>query len=180
MNILSLFGQSSSAYDNSGYNTYNDMSNMDMSSTSNVDPAAAAAIGVGFLIFMFIFIVLAYVVTAIFLGMIFKKAGVPVWKAWVPIYNSWIMLELGDQPGFWAVLAIVPVVNIVSAVFMYMAMYKIGLKLGKEGAFVLLAIFLPIVWMIWLAVDKSTWKGAPLTGGTTQTPTTPQPPAQAA
>ena len=54
-------------------------------------------------------------------------------------------------------------------------MYKIGLKLGKEGAFVLLAIFLPIVWLIWLAVDKSTWKGASLPG---TAPTTPQPGAQ--
>jgi len=142
---------------------------MDMNSTSNVDPAAAAAFGIGFLIFMFIFIAIAYVVTAIFLGMIFKKAGVPAWKAWVPFYNSWTLLELGDQPGFWAVLTIIPVVNIISAVFTYMAMYKIGLKLGKEGAFVLLAIFLPIVWMIWLAVDKSTWKGAPLTAGTSPT-----------
>jgi hypothetical protein len=40
---------------------------------------------------------------------------------------------------------------------MYIAMYHIGKKLGKDGVFVLLAIFLPIVWLIWLAVDKSKW-----------------------
>jgi len=185
MNILSLFGQSSSLFDDSSsnnYDTYNNMSNMDMHSTANnVDPAAAAAVGLVFLLVMFIAIVIAYVVNAIFLGMIFKKAGVPAWKAWVPFYNTWIMLELGDQPGFWAIIAIVPVVNIVSAVFIIIAMYKIGLKLGKEGAFVLLAIFLPIVWLIWLAVDKSTWKGAPLTGSAQAVPpAAPQPPAPAA
>lgn len=154
---------------------------MDMNSTtSNVDPAAAAAFGLAFLLVVFVFIVIAYVVNSIFLGMIFKKAGVPAWKAWVPFYNTWIMLELGDQAGFWAVLAIIPVVNIASAVFIIMAMYKIGLKLGKEGAFVLLAIFIPIVWLIWLAVDKSTWKGAPLNSSASPSQPGAQPPAPAA
>jgi len=103
---------------------------------------------------------IGYIVTAIFLGMIFKKAGVPAWKAWVPVYNSWTLLTLGGQNGIWAVLALIPVVNIVSAIFIYIAMYHIGKNLGKSDAFVLWAIFLPIVWLIWLAVDKSTWKGA--------------------
>ena len=103
---------------------------------------------------------LAYVLYAIFMGLVFKKAGEPTWKAWVPIYNSWTLLELGGQKGIWAVLAIIPVVNIVSAVFMYIAMYYVGKKLGKSDAFVVLAIFLPLVWLIWLAVDSSTWKGA--------------------
>lgn len=40
---------------------------------------------------------------------------------------------------------------------MIIGMYNIGLKLGKSSSFVLLAIFLPLVWLIWLAVDKSTW-----------------------
>src|SRR5690606_4273977 len=90
----------------------------------------------------------------------FKKAGVESWKAWVPVYNNWVMLQLGGQQGWWAVVAFIPVANLVAAVFMCIAMYNIGLKLGKEGAFVLLAIFLYAVWLIWLAVDKSTWKEA--------------------
>ena len=56
-------------------------------------------------------------------------------------------------------LALVPIVNIASMVFMYIAMYNIGLKFGKEGAFILWAIFVPIVWYIWLAVDQSKWQG---------------------
>jgi hypothetical protein len=126
--------------------------------TSNPEAAAAAiAITGGFVLFTLLILAVIYVVSAIFLGMIFKKAGVKPWIAWVPFYNSWKMLELGGQQGFWAVLAIIPIVNYVSAVFMYIAMYHIGKKLGKDGVFVLLAIFLPIVWLIWLAVDKSTW-----------------------
>jgi hypothetical protein len=150
MSILSLLAQAdyyTSDYYSSDYS----------SSYSNVDPAAAGAALAFVSIIWLGFAVAAYVVTALLLSRIFKKAGVEAWKAWVPVYNSWVLLELGDQKGFWAVLAFVPVVNIVSIVFMYIAMYNIGLKLGKGGEFVLWAIFVPIVWLIWLAVDDSKW-----------------------
>jgi len=146
-------------------------------STTTVDSSVDGGVILAMLGIYFIFFVIFYVVYSIFLGMIFKKAGVPAWKAWVPVYNNWIILELGDQPGWWAVLSFIPFVNIVAVIFMYIAMYHIGLKLQKEGWFVLLAIFLPIVWLIWLALDKSTWEGrnvAPQQPPTVP-PTTPQP-----
>jgi hypothetical protein len=147
MSVMSLFAQS--YYDNPYV--------YDTGSSATTDAAAAGAI-LALMFFAFILSVIFYVVSAFLLSRIFNKAGVAGWKAWVPVYNGWILLELGGQQGFWAVLALIPVVNIVSAVFMYIAMYHIGLKLGKEGAFVLLAIFLPLVWFVWLAVDNSTWK----------------------
>lgn len=154
MGILSTLAQSGYDYDYSSYYT----------TTTSTDTATAAAAAAALIVIWLIFAAITYVVVSIFLMRIFKKAGVPQWAAWVPIYNSWKLLEIGGQQGFWAILAIIPIVNIASAIFMYIAMYNIGLKLGKEGIFVLLAIFLPIVWLIWLAVDKSTWddsKGKP-------------------
>lgn len=88
---------------------------------------------------------------------IFKKAGVKPWIAWVPFYNTWKLLEIGGQQGYWAILTLVPIVNIASSVFIFIAQYHIGKKLGKDGTFVLWAIFLPLVWFIWLAIDKSKW-----------------------
>lgn len=119
--------------------------------------AAAAAVFTGVFMFLIVFALISYAVTAWLLGRIFKKAGVPQWAAWVPIYNGWKLLEIGGQQGFWAVLALIPFVNIVSLIFMYIAMYHIGKKLGKEDWFVVLAIFVPLVWMIWLAFDDSKW-----------------------
>jgi hypothetical protein len=110
-----------------------------------------------------LFIAGVYVVTSLFLSRIFKKAGIPGWIAWVPFYNSWKTLELGGQQGFWAVLAILPLVNYVSLVFTYIAMYHIGLRLGKSGAWVVLAIFVPIVWYGILAFDSSKWDETPAT-----------------
>lgn len=126
-------------------------------SASQVTDAQAAAILGGIFLFLLIVTVISYVVTAWLLGRIFKKAGVKQWIAWVPIYNGWKILELGGQQGFWAVIALVPPVGIISAVFTYIAMYHIGKKFGKEDWFVLLAIFVPIVWLAWLAFDNSQW-----------------------
>lgn len=102
-----------------------------------------------------------YVIVSLCLMTIFKKAGVKnAWAAWVPYYNTWKTLQIGGQKGYWAILSIIPLVNIVAAVFLYIAMYHIGKKLGKSDAFVLLAIFIPIVWYIWLAIDDSQWNDA--------------------
>jgi hypothetical protein len=135
--------------ENSLYSTTNTLSEAEL--------ASAFAIIAIFWGLIAIVTIISYVVAAISLMKIFTKAGVPSWIAWVPFYNNWKMLEIGGQRGFWAVLAIIPIVNIASAVFVYIAMYHIGLKLGKSGSFLVLGIFLPVVWMLWLAFDKSTW-----------------------
>ena len=128
----------------------------DAADITTLDPAVAA----GLFVFVFIAFAITYVAFAIVLAQIFKKAGVASWIAWVPVYNSWKILEIGGQSGFWAVLTIVPFVNYVSSVFIYIAMYNIGLKLEKSSSFIVLGIFLPVVWYIWLAVDSSKWNGA--------------------
>lgn len=145
MGFLTTLAQSSYYY--SEYST----------SADAADVTAALVVLSGLMFFFLLLTIGVYVFSAICLMRIFAKAGVPKWAAWVPFYNSWKLLEIGGQQGFWAVLAIIPIVNIVSSIFMYIAMYHIGKKLGKGGEFVLWAIFLPIVWLIWLAFDKSTW-----------------------
>lgn len=176
MNTLLQFAQESGDY----YTSY---------TTTTIDSATSTAALSGLIVFSIIAAVIGYVISALLLGRIFKKAGVEAWIAWVPIYNSWKLLEIGGQKGFWAPLALVPFVNYVSVVFMFIAMYNIGLKLGKSGGFVVLGIFLPLVWIIWLAFDKSTWNDslgkpslavstpapAPVTPTTTESVSTEQP-----
>jgi len=163
MNILTILAHTGNNYDATPY----------YSSGSELTPEQATALMavVGFVMFVVLLIGIAmYVLTSLCLMRIFKKAGVQPWIAWVPFYNTWKVLEIGGQQGFWAVLAIIPIVNIVSTVFTYIALYNIGLKLGKSGSFVLLAIFLSPVWLIWLAFDKEPWNdaaGAPSLAGST-------------
>lgn len=141
------------------YYNYSDGYETSEIASTNLDTAATLAITSGMIFFILVFALIGYAVSAYLLSRIFKKAGVEGWKAWVPVYNNWVTLEIGGQQGLWAVLMFIPVINIVSVVFLFIAMYQIGLKLGKSGAFVLLAIFLPIVWLIWLAFDDSKWQG---------------------
>jgi hypothetical protein len=150
MNILTTLAQSTSQYVDEYYTT----------TTTTMTPeetAAGVTVGIVVIIISLIFAIGAYVIKALLLGRIFKKAGLAQWPAWVPVYNSWKMLQIGGQQGWLILLAFIPLVQIVAVVFMYIAMYNIGLKLQKSGAFVLLAIFLPLVWLIWLAVDSSKW-----------------------
>lgn len=100
----------------------------------------------------------SYIIRSYALSKIFEKAGQQGWKAWVPVYNHWILLQLGGQAGWWSLMLFVPFVNIVAIVFLYMAMYYVGLKLQKTAVFLLLALLLPIVWYLWLAFDSSKWK----------------------
>lgn len=155
--------------ENSLYSTTNTLSEAEL--------ASAFAIIAIFWGLIAIVTIISYVVAAISLMKIFTKAGVPSWIAWVPFYNNWKMLEIGGQRGFWAVLAIIPIVNIASAVFVYIAMYHIGLKLGKSGSFLVLGIFLPVVWMLWLAFDKSTWNEGASSAPSLHQPSTQNPTA---
>lgn len=165
MNLLSHFGQTS-----------NDMYPVDMSATTG------SAVAVGIIIFALFFLILTYVVYSYLLSRIFNKAGVPGWKAWVPVYSTWATLELGGKDGRWSLLMLAPlavslipitqdgsmvglllsilafIASLAGVVFLYIAMHNIGVRFGKEEYFILWAIFLPIVWYVWLAFDKSTWQ----------------------
>lgn len=141
MNFISQFAQT--------YTTY--------TTTTTTMSDATPGIGLAILIVIFLIMAVVYALSAFLLGRVFKKAGIKQWIAWVPFYNNWKLLEMGNQQGFWAIMALIPIVNIVAAVYMYIAMHNIGLKFGKEGWFVLLAIFIPIVWVAWLAFDDSQW-----------------------
>lgn len=179
MSFLTAFAQYTQ-YDSGDYESlYSDPSVYN--TTPQLSQGEALALTGGFFIFFLIVAVIGYVVHAFLLSRIFQKAGVEPWKAWVPIYNSWIMLELGEQKGFWAILMLIPFVNIVAVIFLIIAQYHIGLKFGKSGAFVLLAIFLPIVWLIWLAFDSSKWNGQPglAVAGGAPAPGQPTPPQSA-
>ena len=150
--------------DNSLYELDTYSSGLEYTTTSSIDTAQAAAIGIIAFIIGAVVALFMYIIGAIFLGKVFKKAGVPAWQAWVPILNSRKMFELGGKPGFWAVLAIVPVLNIVSAIFGIIAMHNINLKLRYDAGMTVLAVLVPLVWFIIVGTSSHTWDdslGAP-------------------
>ncbi|MEV7693041.1 DUF5684 domain-containing protein [Microbacterium sp. NPDC089189] len=135
--------------------------------------AALAAFYLLLIPFILLFAAAGYVLSSWFYMKIFEKAGVQgKWRAWVPVYNSLIFAKLGDLSPWWllgliagnAVLSWVPVLNfllpIAAWIYLILAAYRVGLKLQKEGAWVVLYIFLSIVWLGIAAFDKSRWNTA--------------------
>jgi hypothetical protein len=99
-----------------------------------------------------------YVVMSIALSRFFKKVGVEPWIAWVPFYNNWKWLEVGGQQGWLSLLSLVPYAGIVTAVFLYIGMYRSGIAFRKESAFLVLGIFLPFVWCFMLGADSEVYR----------------------
>jgi signal peptidase I len=126
--------------------------------TGTISDQDAIVLVMGIFLLTLVSIAVLYVFSAICLGRILKKAGKESWPAWVPYYNNWVLFELGDQNGAYILFQFIPLIGLILyLIFLFIAMYNIGLKLGKSGAFILWGIFLSPVWFVWLAFDKSKW-----------------------
>lgn len=140
------------------------------------DPSGMGALlAVWALIGLFLLILgpIMYVVMSLFLMKVFEKAGVQgKWRAWVPVYNAMIFFKLGDMSpwlvlyaiGASLVLSWIPVIGwllpLATLAISAMAAWRVGLKLQKEAAWVILYVLLSPVWLGILAFDKSRWNPA--------------------
>jgi hypothetical protein len=88
----------------------------------------------GALVALFILAIELAIVVAIIAGIwkVFVKAGKPGWAAIVPIYNLVVLLEISGKPIWWILLFLIPLVNIVMAVIVGIAVAK---AFGKSDAF---------------------------------------------
>lgn len=116
------------------------------------DEAAAA----GLLIFFGLFY-LAFIVLFIAAGWkLFTKAGEDGWKILVPIYNLYVMLQIVGRPGWWLLLMMIPFVNLVVAIIVYIDLAK---SFGKDAAFGIGLVFLSPIFFPILAFGDSRYIG---------------------
>lgn len=88
--------------------------------------AARMALASTFFMVAFVFFLAFYVYGAICLQMIAKKTNTPNgWLAWIPIANIVLMLNIARKPVWWIVLCLIPVVNLVMVVIIWMAIAKV-------------------------------------------------------
>ncbi len=95
-------------------------------------------------------IVIVYIAIIVFViagfWKVFEKAGEPGWAAIIPIYNYYIMTKIGGKPGWWVILMLIPIVNIVILIMLCM---EIAQRFGKSSGFgVGMALLSPIFWPI--------------------------------
>ena len=63
---------------------------------------------------------------------VFVKAGQPGWASIIPIYNAYVLLKIAGKPGWWLILYIIPLVNLIIAVIVSIAVAE---KFGKGAGF---------------------------------------------
>ena len=104
----------------------------------------------------FLFIILLVVFYIYVYWRIFEKAGKPGWAAIIPIYNTIILLEIVGKPWWWLLLFLIPVVNIIFAVWMT---NLLSLSFGKGVGFTLGLVFLSFIFYPILAFSNAEYKG---------------------
>ena len=101
-------------------------------SAGSMNPEAAGsliAVILGMGIFFFVILVVFYVYMSVCLMKMAKKTGTPnAWMAWIPIINCILMLQIAKKPIWWIILFFIPLVNIVIAILVWMAIAR---ELGK-------------------------------------------------
>ncbi len=106
------------------------------------DAAAGAAGGAIMIVYLGILIV-----ALVGMWKVFEKAGKPGWGAIVPIYNLVLLLEIVGKPIWWLLLVLIPCVNVVILLIIFLELAKCfgkGAGFGI-GLWLLGFIFFPIL-----------------------------------
>jgi hypothetical protein len=105
-----------------------------------------------------LWIVYAVVVVFMLAAMwkVFVKAGQPGWACIIPIYNVYIMLKIAGKPGWWLLLFLIPIVDFIVAILVYVGIAE---RFGKSGAFAAGMIFLPFIFIPILGFGSATYQG---------------------
>ena len=87
---------------------------------------------------------------------IYQKAGQPGWAAIIPIYNIYILTKITGKPGYWTILCLIPLVNIVFAVWLTNMLSK---SFGKDEGFTIGLLLLGIIFYPILAFGSAKYLG---------------------
>jgi hypothetical protein len=109
------------------------------------DDRAPFAILGGFMLFVLLIAVAAYVYTALAVQTIANKTNTENgWLAWIPIVNIFLLVMIAKKPIWWFFLCLIPLVNIVVIVIIWMAIAEAR---GKPSWWGILLI-VPVVGII--------------------------------
>ena len=87
---------------------------------------------------------------------IYSKADKPGWACLIPIYSTIVLLEIIGKPWWWLLLSLIPIVNIVFAVWMINLLSK---SFGKSEGFTIGLLLLPIIFYPILGLGDSKYNG---------------------
>jgi hypothetical protein len=91
---------------------------------------------------------------------VFEKAGEPGWAAIIPIFNLYILLRIAGRSGWWLLLFLIPLVNVVIG---FIVMHDVAERFGHGWGFALGLVFLGFIFFPILAFGDSTASPKPAT-----------------
>jgi hypothetical protein len=108
--------------------------------------ALPALLAGGFLMFFLVFALAMYVYVALALSTIAQKTNTQDgWLAWIPIANIILMLNIARKPIWWIVLCLIPLVNIVIFIILWMGIAEARNKPSWWGVLMIVPVVSIIV-----------------------------------
>ncbi len=119
---------------------------------------------------MWILWLVVLVIAIVAMWKIFTKAGEAGWKSIIPIYNVYILLKIVGRPGWWLILFLIPIVNVVVSLVVSIDLAK---SFGKSDLFGVVALWLfSLIGYLMLGFGSAEYKGPSALAGSV--PTQPQ------
>lgn len=144
--------------------------NYNYSTSYTLTDLAAAGLTAGVVIVYSIITIVIAVLSIIAMWKIFTKAGKPGWASIIPVYNMVVLYQIvGLNPLLLLILigAIIPFVNFLVMIALFVLGIISNLRLakafGKGTGFAVGLIFLPFIFQLILAFDKSEYVGVEAT-----------------
>jgi hypothetical protein len=112
-------------------------------------PAILPGLLAGFATLFIILELVFYIYFCLCIFLIAKKLDVPnPWIAWIPVVQIWTIVNCAGKPWWWILLLLVPIVNIIIGIVLWMSITE---NLGKNKWLGLLML-LPIVNFIFIGI----------------------------
>jgi hypothetical protein len=102
---------------------------------------------------------------------VFTKAGQPGWASIIPIYNLYIWCKIVGRPGWWILLMLIPLVNIIVGIILCIDMAK---SFGKGVGFGIGLALLGVIFVPILGFGSAQYQGPSASPGVVVAPP-PQP-----
>jgi hypothetical protein len=88
---------------------------------------------------------------------VFTKAGQPGWACLIPFYNAYVFCKVAGKPGWWLILMLIPIVNII--IFLLVSL-GVAEQFGKGAGFGFGLFFLGFIFYPILAFGDSKYGGS--------------------
>jgi len=89
----------------------------------------------------------------------FVKSGAPGWACIVPFYNLWIMVKMAGKPPLWFILCFIPIVGIIIAILLSIAIAE---RFGKGAGFGVGLALLGFIFWPMLGFGSAEWQAEPV------------------